>query len=485
MKKIILLLFSLSLTGLGNLWAQETEENVNKAKAATPPNMWEISPHGGALFIAGDVDPKFGWGAGISLRKATDYLFSLRLDVLYGRAEGESGSGPTLRQFENSWLSSTVFGVFSLNSLRFNKPVRSTNIYVMGGAGGNYFELPSFRNEESRGMLERELAPHATLGAGIAFRIGPRFNIGIEHQASLLFGKRSDLVDGSELEKGVRTPFRDIVNYSNIHLNFNIGNKQRRSEPLYWINPLQVVLDDIQEIKENQSDVVLEDSDGDGVIDQLDREPNTAPGALVDTKGRTLDSDRDGVPDHLDKEPYYTPREGETVNSEGVVENPIAGGGGVTEERVRELIDEALQDYQPSAGAPGGIADLFLPMLHFGINSSTIKYSDYGTLASIARVMKNNSEMRLVVKGYTDQTGSESYNEVLSYERANAVIEHMVNNHGIGRGRLVLQYGGQDDALVPSTSSYMNRRVEFSVARPDDVEMDPPANYNKSKTDGY
>jgi len=482
MKKRILLLVLLATFSLGSLISQESEENIKEAKAATPPNMFELSPHGGALFITGDVDPQFGWAAGLSVRKATDYLFSLRLDVLYGQAKGEDG----IRQFENNWLSATAFGVFSLNSLRFNKPVRKTNIYAMVGAGANYFELPSYQNEDTRGMLEREFAPHATLGAGIAFRVSPRINIGIEHQASLLFGRRSDLVDGSELEKGIRTPFRDIVNYSNLRVNINIGNKQRKAEPLYWINPLQVVLDDIQDLKENQSNIALEDNDGDGVIDQLDKEPNTAPGALVDTKGRTLDSDRDGVPDHLDREPYYTPREGEIVNSEGVVENPVAGGGGVTEDRVRELIDEALEDYQPSAGgAAGGITDLFLPMLHFGINSATIKYSDYGTLASIARVMKSNPEVRLVVKGYTDQTGSETYNAVLSYERANEVIDHLANNHGIGRGRLVLQYGGQDDALVPSTSSYMNRRVEFSVARPDDVEMDPPPNYNQSKGDGY
>ena len=248
---------------------------------------------------------------------------------------------------------------------------------------------------------------------------------------------------------------------------------------------MEVVLDDIEGLKATQGAVALDDSDGDGVIDQLDQELDTAPGALVDTKGRTLDSDRDGVPDHLDKEPFYTPREGESVNSEGVVINPLNVGGGVSEDRVRELIDEALQSYQPAAAGSTSLTDLFLPMIHFAVNSTTIKYSDYGTLASIARVMKDNPNIRLAVKGYTDQTGSETYNEALSYDRSKAVIDHLVNNHGIGRGRLLLQYGGQGDALVPTTSSYMNRRVEFSVAKPDEVEMDQPANYNQIKKSGY
>lgn len=463
--------------------AQENETSVSEAKKYTPSSMWEITPNFGYLFVAGDVDPQFGYAGGISIRKATDYLFSLRADFLMGKAKGENGEGSTLRMFETDWMSGSLFGVLSLNSLNFNKPTRSTHLYMMLGGGANYFQVPKYRNEESRGSIDREWASHASLGAGIAFRLGSRVNIGLEHQASVLFGRRADLVDGSELENGIRTPFRDILNYSNLRIGINIGSKDRKAEPLYWINPLQVLLDDMNQAK-SESEMALEDSDGDGVIDQLDKEPDTAPSALVDTKGRTLDSDRDGVPDHLDKEPYYTPREGERVNSEGIVENPVVRDG-VTEERVRELIDEALQDFQPSTEGGGGLTDLFLPMIHFGINSSTIKYSDYGTLASIARVMKNSQDLRLVITGYTDETGTESLNEVLSYERAKSVIDHLVDNHGIGRGRLVLRYGGQSEALVPATSSYMNRRVEFGVAQPSDVEMDPPENYNAKKKSGY
>lgn len=481
MKNCTLLLLLLML-GYSSLTAQENEETTEQAQAkvATPPNMWELSPNFGYFFVAGDVDAEFGWGAGLSVRKATDYIFSLRGDLFYGQANGNNNDGSG-REFEMNVFSGTVLGVFALNSMRFDKPIRKSHIYAMAGAGANFFEVPEYSNEEVRkASLDREFQTHATLGAGIAFRISPRFNIGIEHQASLVFGNRADKLDGTDFGGN----FRDVMNYTNIRLGFNLGNPQTKAEPLYWINPLQVVLDDIDELRENQNNLTLEDTDGDGVIDQIDAEPGTAPGALVDTKGRTLDSDRDGVPDHLDQEPYYTPREGENVNAQGVVENPVSSGG-VSEERVRELIDEALQDYEPSR-AGGGMTDLFLPMIHFGINSSTVKYSDYGTLASIARVLKANPDVRMIVRGYTDQTGSETYNTILSYERSKAIIDHLVTNHGIGRGRLVLQYGGQDDALVPANSSYMNRRVEFFVAGPDDVEMDPPENYNKNNSnDGY
>ncbi len=485
------LTFFLVLLPLFGLYAQKSEKG-NTSTGATPKNMWEIGLHAGHLFVAGDVAYAPGYAGGFHVRKATDYIFSLRADFLGGIANGK-GVGPKFdpdRDFKNTWFSGTGFGVFSLNSLRWDKSVRRSNLFVMAGAGVNYFRTehnewddasePKPRFPE---VVEYSFSPHAAAGAGLSFRLGPKANISIEHTAMMGFGRRADLIDGIELEAGIRSPFRDIVNYSSLRLNFNLGNPSNLSEPLYWINPLDVVLKDISNIKAQQEDFLV-DSDGDGVVDALDAEPDTPSDAVVDTKGRTLDSDRDGIPDHIDKEPYYTPQAGETVNSEGVVINPVSRGG-VTEDRVKELIDQALQSYSSSNGGSGAaVAEWFLPMIHFANDSYTIKYSDYGTISGVARMLKSNPKLRLVVTGFTDQTATENYNLRLSYRRAQEVVDHLVNNHGIARGRLVIQYKGMEEALVPVASSYMNRRVEFRVAKADDVEMDPPADVKKS-TDGY
>lgn len=44
-----------------------------------PKNSWEVGLHGGHFFIDGDVDRRIpgGWGAGLHLRKAVNYMFSL------------------------------------------------------------------------------------------------------------------------------------------------------------------------------------------------------------------------------------------------------------------------------------------------------------------------------------------------------------------------------------------------------------------------
>jgi len=451
-----------------------------------PKSMWEVGLHAGTMFAGGDINSKFGVAGGVHFRKAIDHLFSIRIDALGGMLSGESFDPD--RNYESTWLSGTAFGVLSLNSFRFDRTARKVDYYAMVGGGGNSFETAFEQEDQPRfDTIEYQLAPHMALGAGISFRLGKRFNIGIEHQVISLFGRRSDLLDGFEKEGGVRTPFRDLINYTNLRLNFNIGNASSQSEPLYWVNPLDNVFKDVDAIKKRQ-DELLADSDGDGVIDAVDEDPNTPPDVPVDTKGRVLDSDKDGIADYKDKEPYYPPRAGETVNSDGVVTNPI-GGAGVTEARVKELIDEALDRRGVGAGGAGGtgggggVTEMFLPMIHFASESNQVKYSDYGTLAGVARVLKGNPNIRLVVAGHTDQTGPEALNDWLSYQRANSIIEHLVTNHGIGRGRLVLQWEGKKNALVPVTSSYMNRRAEFRVATQGDVEMDPPA--KPSGKDGY
>ncbi len=483
------LLFAAVLLFVGLSSSLMAQKNENYA---SPKDMFELGLHGGYLFVAGDISQQPGFGGGISLRKAMDYIFSIRLDGQYGLMKGESGTGQFYRGFETTYMSGTIFGVMSLNTLRWDRPVKKSNLYFMIGVGGNFFET-DYMSGADRFSQTREgtLSPHVTGGAGLAFRIGPRMNIGIEHQASSIFGSRTDLIDGFDTFGPVQdrnTIFRDIINYTCIKFNFNIGNSSTQAEPLYWLNPLDVVLDDLSEIKEKQA-LSLEDSDDDGVIDAIDQEPNTPPDAPVDTKGRTLDSDRDGVADYKDREPYFPPRPGERVNEEGVVINPTNPQGGVSEDRVREIIAEELQNYQlrdqsTAGGSTAVMAEWFLPMIHFGTDGANIKYSDYGTLSSIARMLKGNANLRLVVTGFADSSAPESYNEDLSYKRAQAVVDHLVNNHGIGRGRLVLQYKGESELLVPNGSSYMNRRVEFRVAQPNDVEMDPPSGANNSGS-GY
>src|SRR5215217_2064585 len=75
---------------------------------AKPRNMWEIGLKLGAMQVNGDVDAKFfGFPSfGIHFRKAFGYLFSARLEYVYGTAKGQNwqaSGGYTTGGTRNPW----------------------------------------------------------------------------------------------------------------------------------------------------------------------------------------------------------------------------------------------------------------------------------------------------------------------------------------------------------------------------------------------
>lgn len=450
--------------------------------------MLEFGIRPSYTFVSGDVDAKAGFGVGAHFRKSLDHLFSLRLDGFYGSSAGDNevtgdNANDSNRRFESRMIAATGLVVVTLNNFRYSGDTRNTNFYVMAGAGANFFKTDAQRNQEIEGEdspgltfdedvftegnrnfnVESEFAPHASAGGGITFRISPELNVGVEYMALIPFGKRADLLDGYNATTG---QFRDVQNTGSISLNFNLGSSAKKNEPAYWTNAFTPLRKDLDKVNSRVDDAT-KDSDGDGVVDAVDQEADTPAGVPVDTRGRVLDSDKDGVPDYQDLEPFFPPRAGEKVNGNGVVIN--RNDAPITEDRVQEMIDASLARMQAgnekaTTSVMTDRGELFLPMIYFPLGQSTVKYSDYGTLSSVARVLQGSPGMRMVIRGYTDRVGNAANNQVLSYRRAKAVVDHLVDQHGIDRSRLVLQFRGEENAIVPLDKSYINRRVEFLTA---------------------
>ncbi|MEM6770530.1 MAG: OmpA family protein, partial [Bacteroidota bacterium] len=456
--------------------------------------MLEFGIRPSYTFISGDVDAAGGFGVGAHFRKSLDHLFSLRLDGFYGSTAGDNGLTSNIinRRYESRMIAATGLVVVTLNNFRYSGDTRKTNFYAMVGGGANFFKTDAQRNQEYEGEdngfpfdedvftdgnrnfnVESEFSSHAAAGGGITFRVSPKFNVGLEYMALIPFGNRADLLDGYNSGGN----FRDVQNIGSISLNFNLGNASKKAEPDYWTNAFTLMRKDLDKINSRVDDAT-KDSDGDGVVDAVDQEADTPAGVPVDTRGRVLDSDKDGVPDYQDLEPFFPPRAGEKVNSNGVVIN--RNDAPITEDRVQEMIDASLARMQAgnekaTTTVVTDRGELFLPMIYFPLGQSTVKYSDYGTLSSVARVLQGSPGMRMVIRGYTDRVGNAANNQVLSYRRAKSVIDHLVNQHGIDRSRLILQFRGEENAIVPLDKSYINRRVEFLTAEAGASEDPAPA----------
>ncbi|MEO1713978.1 MAG: OmpA family protein, partial [Bacteroidota bacterium] len=488
MRKFTLLLFwSLAVLGPTFTSAQGSGTEPYSGINATPKAGGEFGIHAGHFFFAGDIQWSPGYGVGLHYRKALDYIFSIRLDAMYANGFGDSESNGArylgdLYLHNTTYASFTIQGVITLNNLKWDRPKRKANLYALVGGGPVYTKtgveskLGNYMEDDIvvPGRASGNLTSGVEVGAGVAFRLGQKMNLGVEYKAMTVFGKRTDLLDGFD------NRWRDIGNYAAVRFNFNLTSKGKKSEPLYWINPLDVVLNDISELRERPV-LDLTDTDGDGVIDLIDQEKDTPPGAPVDTRGVTLDSDNDGIADYLDGEPYSPP--GVAVDGNGISTVPQST---ITEGDVESIVNRILEErFGQNTGNPGAnglvgsyggsSAAIFLPMIHFSVDSYNIRYADYGNLASIADMLQRDPALKIVISGHTDKSGNNDYNKTLSYKRAQATVDHLVNVHQIDPSRLVLQYGGDEVNLVPAAgSSLMNRRVEFRVATSAEESMLPP-----------
>lgn len=305
-----------------------------------------------------------------------------------------------------------------------------------------------------------------TASVGVSRKLSKRINIGLEHQ---VMASDNDYLDGIKFRtSGDQTNNADIGHYTNLRLGINLGNFDKVTEPLYWVNPLDQPLNDIAELK-RRPELDLTDEDGDGVVDMLDQELDSPAGCLVDTRGVVLDSDGDGLADCKDAEPFSPP--GYEIDEKGISQIPPV-----------ETLSETDVINIMNANCPGcknrsGCGDWFLPMIHFDLDKYSIKPEFYGQMHHVATVMKMCPETCVTVYGHTDSRNTNEYNNVLSYNRAKAAVDFLVTNYGIDRNRLNLMYGGEETPLVSGSGSskhYMNRRVEFRVCNAGDMNMDRP-----------
>src|SRR5712671_5754661 len=89
---------------------------------AKPRNQWEIGIKAGLFQIAGDIPAKFlSPGFGIHVRKAFGYIFSMRLEYMYG-----IGRGYAFRATEN-YAKNPAWGANIPNAgQRYNAPLAIT-----------------------------------------------------------------------------------------------------------------------------------------------------------------------------------------------------------------------------------------------------------------------------------------------------------------------------------------------------------------------
>lgn len=318
----------------------------------------------------------------------------------------------------------------------------------------------------------------------LEYRLSKRITIGVEGNWFMQWSE--DLLDGDQwTEQGSFTPAGDMPGYYHLRLGFNLGSGSKRVEPLWFVNPMDGAMGQIADTKKTVDELkgMMDDDDNDGVPNRLDKEPNTPADCPVDVRGKQLDSDEDGVPDCLDKEKFSPP--GYPVDPNGVAQVPAVATKAQLDDLANKMLskdDPRVKDLLSGTGSKGAnLGDWWLPMIHFDLDKYKIKPQFYEELHHVASVMQKFPNVKVVAKGHTDNRNTNQYNMVLSWNRANEAINYLVTKYGIPRERFVLNYDGEEKEMVVKPGNepghYMNRRVEFHVAK-DEKDMARPAGPN-------
>ncbi len=100
----------------------------------------------------------------------------------------------------------------------------------------------------------------------------------------------------------------------------------------------------------------------------------------------------------------------------------------------------------------------------FAIDKSDIKPTSKPTLDQVAKLLNDDPTLKLEISGHTDNTGTKEHNLKLSQDRAQAVMQELVNKYNIDAKRLTAKGYGDTKPVAPNTTEdnkAKNRRVEL------------------------
>ncbi|WP_218353664.1 OmpA family protein [Alteromonas lipotrueiana] len=151
----------------------------------------------------------------------------------------------------------------------------------------------------------------------------------------------------------------------------------------------------------------------------------------------------------------------------GAAVGAIAGGAiGKYMDRQEEALRDELADTGIEVVREGDNLKLIMPGdITFATDSASIASQFNPILNDVATVVNEYEKTVLLIKGHTDDTGSEQYNQSLSERRAQSV-KNLLTSYSVNPKRISTVGMGEYQPKVPNTSAQnrqQNRRVELEI----------------------
>lgn len=275
---------------------------------------------------------------------------------------------------------------------------------------------------------------HGGFVAGITpqYRIGNKMALFLDLSMYYNYRQHMNWDGTSNLSKDLTGKYTNLsfgISYSlgkdNMHGDWKVIQSENEVKVAALQNELRGKIEDIE--------VMLQDTDRDGVVDYLDAENNTIGGVTVDTKGRAIDVNKNGVPDELE------------------------GRKGKRGLDNYEMDENTSFDYLINQG---------LVNVFFDTNNENPNTASANNLYYIINFLKTYPASRVRVKGYADTSGDEKKNVELAQKRAQNITDFIIKS-GIDSKRIEVLGSGVDIKMDPSskTGLQLARRVSFELIK--------------------
>jgi OOP family OmpA-OmpF porin len=418
MKKVLLsFAFLLALTSANAQREPETE-------STTPEfNKWSIELNGGVNkpskpFTNGYFTdtPNF-YNGDLGVRYMFNNKFGIKADVGYYNLKNSDDSAG----FESKYYRTSLQGVLNMGRvLNFENWTNTFGALIHAGPGYAQFKT------EGKNFTDRM----GTFMIGITGQIKLSNRIVLTGDFTSITNVRQDLsFDGNSLNAEPRG-FNGGLFTGTVGLTFYLGKNDVHAD---WYADANKYKEEIEALEKRVGDLetLHNDADMDGVPDYLDKEPNSTPGVLVDSKGRVIDTNNNGIPDELESylEKTYG---GKTATTNNQLVKDLINGGYVT--------------------------------TYFDFNKSQPTNVSTEGIDFILTYLRSNPETNVAIYGHADEIGKSDYNTKLANSRAEAVKNILVKSN-VSPSRLTVVSSGEDNSVDPNSvgARKLVRRVTFKV----------------------
>ena len=130
-------------------------------------------------------------------------------------------------------------------------------------------------------------------------------------------------------------------------------------------------------------------------------------------------------------------------------------------QQLQQQLNAVLETTQSARGLIMNMSDVL-----FDFGKYTLKPEAREKLAKVSGIILSHPGLTMQVEGYTDNVGSEEFNQKLSEQRADAVREYLISQ-GISDSTVTSRGMGLNNPIAPNDTAQgrqKNRRVQIVVA---------------------